>query len=77
MSGGAGSGAERMEPGGLDLLPRVGDHDSPWAEVFPDVIAGGFVDWASTDAAEAEAQEWYRRPDAFNLWAYLYVQGTA
>ena len=70
-------GAEHMEPGGLDLLPRIGGQESPWIEVAPDLLSGGFIDSASIEAAERESEEWYKRPDAFNLWAYLYVQGTA
>ena len=70
-------GAEHMETGGLELLPRIGDRETPWAEVAPELIDGGFIDSASIEAAAVEAAEWYQRPDAFNLWAYLYVQGTA
>ncbi len=56
---------EDMRPGGLELLPRIGGTETPWIEVAPDLVDGGFIDSASIEAAELEADEWYRRPDAF------------
>ena len=69
-------GAEQMSPGGLDLLPRIGGEETPWAEAYSRAVSGGFIEADLSAQAEAEADEWYRRPDSFNLWAYLFVRGT-
>jgi SAM-dependent methyltransferase len=70
------AGREEMNPGGFDLLPWTRDGETPWNEVFPDLLSGGYIDSETVDAALKEAEEWYKNPNAFNLWVYLYVEAV-
>lgn len=70
-------GAANMEPGTLDIVPAIDPMTGPVAEVYDELIAEGFLDEHTFNAAREELVAWYKHPYAFHFWGYVFTAGQA